>query len=413
MTKIKSFLSLSIIGMATPLVASINWDEWRGPTRDGMVHKGAQVWPEKLSKENFKKAWSVELAEGYASPIVFGERVFTVETKDKKEEIVRAFDRKSGKQLWESSWKGSMKVPFYAARNGSWVRSTPACDGKYLYVGGMKDVLVALDVTTGKVKWRADFPQDEGTQKPQFGFVCSPLLGKDHLYVQVGSALRKIRKSDGKTVWKTLEDGRAMFGEAFSSPTRTTIGGKDQILVQTRTLLAGVSPKNGKILWSTPVKAFRGMNILTPTPIGDRVFTASYGGGTFWYEVKANKKGQAVTELWNDKVEGNMSSPVVIDGKVYLHGRDKRFHCIDPEAKKILWSTDKKYGDYWSMAVNGSRILALDNRGILLLIEADPGGFKLVSELEVTGSPTWAHVTICGDEVFVRDLKGLTSYRWK
>jgi len=134
MSIIRSVLSLSIIGMVAPLAASINWDEWRGPTRDGMVHKGAQVWPEKLSKENFKKAWSVELAEGYASPIVFGERVFTVETKDKKEEIVRAFDRKSGKQLWESSWEGSMKVPFYAARNGSWVRSTPACDGKYLYV---------------------------------------------------------------------------------------------------------------------------------------------------------------------------------------------------------------------------------------------------------------------------------------
>ena len=229
MSIIRSVLSLSIIGMVAPLAASINWDEWRGPTRDGMVHKGAQVWPEKLSKENFKKAWTVELAEGYASPIVFGERVFTVETKDKKEEIVRAFDRKSGKQLWESSWEGSMKVPFYAARNGSWVRSTPACDGKFLYVGGMKDVLVALDVTTGKVKWRADFPQDEGTQKPQFGFVCSPLLGKDHLYVQVGSALRKIRKSDGKTVWKTLEDGRAMFGEAFSSPTRTTIGRENRL----------------------------------------------------------------------------------------------------------------------------------------------------------------------------------------
>ncbi|MGB0143984.1 MAG: pyrrolo-quinoline quinone, partial [Akkermansiaceae bacterium] len=68
-----------------------------------------------------------------------GDRVFTVETKSKQDEIVRAFSRKDGKQLWEASWPGSMRVPFYAAKNGSWVRSTPATDGKSLFVGGMRD----------------------------------------------------------------------------------------------------------------------------------------------------------------------------------------------------------------------------------------------------------------------------------
>ncbi|MEP4077991.1 PQQ-binding-like beta-propeller repeat protein [Haloferula sp.] len=406
-------LLFSILGVLPGLSEIPDWGEWRGPTRDGQIHKGAKAWPETLGDENFKKQWSVDLAEGYSSPIAVENRVFTVETSDKKNEVVRAFDRGTGEQLWESSWKGSMMVPFYAAKNGSWVRSTPACDGKLLYVGGMRDVLVALDVQSGDVKWRVDFPEEAGTQRPQFGFVCSPLLGEDYLYVQAGSALRKIRKSDGKTMWKTLEDDRAMFGEAFSSPIWATIGGRKQIVVQTRMLLAGVSPENGEVLWSTPVKAFRGMNILTPTPVGDHVFTASYGGGTFWYEIDSDDESQSVTELWNDKLEGNMSSPLVIDGKVYLHGRDKRFHCIDPGEKKVLWSTKNIYGDYWSMVANGNRILALDDRGTLMLIEADAGEFKLVNELEVSARPTWAHASVCGNEVLVRDLKGLTSYRWE
>ncbi|MEM9237190.1 MAG: PQQ-binding-like beta-propeller repeat protein, partial [Verrucomicrobiota bacterium] len=378
-----------------------DWPEWRGPTRDGQIHQGAAAWPETLKTSNLKKQWSVELAEGYSSPIAHGERVFTVETRDKKSEIVRAFDRATGEQLWETSWEGSIKVPFYAARNGSWVRSTPACDGKLLYVGGMRDVLVAIDVTNGEVRWRTDFPKEEGTQRPQFGFVCSPMLGKDHLYVQTGAALRKVRKSDGKTVWKTLEDERAMFGEAFSSPVRASIGGRDQIVVQTRMALAGVDPEKGEVLWSVPVKAFRGMNILTPTPVGDHLFTASYGGGTFWYKVDTDGNKQSVKELWNDKLEGNMSSPVVVDGKVYLHGRDKRFHCLDPTAKKILWSTKETYGDYWSMVANEKRILALDDRGILMLIEADPESFQLKQQIEVSAKPTWAHLSVCGSELLI------------
>ena len=71
------------------------------------------------------------------------------------------------------------------------------------------------------------------------------------------------------------------------------------------------------------------MNILPPTPVGDKVFTATYGGGSFLFDIGKKKKFLAATQLWNDsKREGYMSSPVVIDEKIYLHGRDKRFHCI-------------------------------------------------------------------------------------
>lgn len=80
-----------------------------------------------------------------------------------------------------------------------------------------------------------------------------------------------------------------MFGSAFSSPSRAVVDGEDQILVQARMELAGVDPQNGSVLWSTPVKAFRGMNILTPTVLKDQIFTASYGGGAFLFDIV--KKG--------------------------------------------------------------------------------------------------------------------------
>ena len=76
------------------------------------------------------------------------------------DEIVRALDRKTGRELWRTEWPGSLSVPFFAKTNGDWIRSTPACDGESLYVAGIRDVLVCLDVATGAVRWRIDFPKE-------------------------------------------------------------------------------------------------------------------------------------------------------------------------------------------------------------------------------------------------------------
>jgi len=403
-----------LFALLTATATAVDWTQWRGPNRDGSVHQEAAPWPESLTPKNLKLVWSADLAEGYSSPIVVDGKVITVETQEKEEEIVRAFDRETGKPIWETSWKGSMRVPFYAAKNGSWVRSTPATDGKTLFVGGMRDVLVALDLSDGNEKWRRDYPTEEKTPLPSFGFVSSPLLEDDHLYVQVGTALRKIKKSNGETVWQALADERAMFGSAFSSPVRAKVQGVDQILVQTRSLLGGILTSNGKVAWTTEVKAFRGMNILPPTPLGNKIFTATYGGGAFLFDVAKEEETLAARQLWNDsKREGYMSSPVVIDGNIYLHGRDKRFHCLDPKTGKTLWSSDDKFGEYCSLVTQGNRILALDQRGVLMLIEANPKSFKLLSEVDLKTPPTWAHLAVCGDELFVRHLKGIHVYRWK
>ena len=142
--KLSVSLIFTLVAFTTSLLSKPQtWEQWRGPSRDGRIQDEADKWPATLS--GIKTTWSKELNEGYSSPIVTEDLVFTVETKDKSDEIVRAFDRASGKQLWETSWKGSMKVPFFARKNGSWVRSTPVYANGTLYVGGIRELLVAID----------------------------------------------------------------------------------------------------------------------------------------------------------------------------------------------------------------------------------------------------------------------------
>ncbi len=106
-----------------------------------------------------------------------------------------------------------------------------------------------------------------------------------------------------------------------------------------------------------------------------------------------------------------MSTPVVINGHAYLHLRNQRFTCIDLATGESKWTT-KPYGKYWSMVANGDRILALDQRGEILLIHATPEKFELVDSRKLTDDETWAHLAVAGDEVFVRELNAMTVYRW-
>jgi outer membrane protein assembly factor BamB len=405
-------LFLGMLQAKPSTVASndLSWPQWRGPTRDGYVEKGSP-WPKGISKEKLRLSWRKELGKGYPGPVLSEKLVFTVESKGKNE-IVRAFDKASGEQKWEASWTGSMSVPFFAWKNGSWVRSTPAYDGKNLYVAGMRDFLVCLDADTGKKKWSVDFMKRYKAPLPAFGFVCSPLIDGDHLYVQAGSGLVQLDKETGKSIWRTLSDKGGMYGSAFSSPTIASPQGKRQLLVQTRTDLAGVDLKDGKVLWRQPIKAFRGMNILTPTIFGNGIFTSSYGGKTLLFDLSETPSGFSVSEKWQNRQEGYMSGPIIIDGFCYIHLRKQRMTCIDMKNGDTKWISQKSFGKYMSMVSNGKEILALDEDGTLYLIEPNSQKLSIRENREISEEPSWAHLAISGRQIFVRELEAIACYEW-
>ena len=386
------------------------WPQWRGPARDGQWDGPA--WPGRLSTDSLKLLWRVPLDPSYSGPIVSADLVFTTETKNKETEVVYALDRKTGKERWRAEWKGSISVPFFAASNGSWIRATPAFDGKRLYVAGMRDVLVCLDALSGKQVWRVDFPRDFETPPPDFGFICSPLVDGNFVYVQAGASVAKLNKLTGHIVWRALNDKGGMYGSAFSSPVIATLCGKRQLVVQSREKLAGIDLEEGEVLWTQAVPAFRGMNILTPTIVGDDIFTSSYQNKSWLYKVSRENGRFAVAEVWSNKAQGYMSTPVVVDGYAYLHLQNQRFTCIDLKTGERTW-TSNVYGKYCSLVARGDRILALDQRGSLLLFKAEPKKFELIDQVKVSDEETWAHLAVAGNELFVRELHALAAYRWE
>lgn len=392
---------------AAPAGEPETWDQWRGPNRDGSIQ--TESWPATLSGGAVQRQFRVELGESYSGPIVVDGLVFTTESKGDSESAI-ALDRNTGKEVWKTSWKGKMTVPFFAASNGSWIRSTPAWHNNQLFVASMEDVLYCLNATDGNIVWQKDIRKEFGTQNQSFGFVCSPLVLDNQVFIQTSAGLLKIDCDSGKTLLRTLNESGGMMGGAFSSPVVTELAGVRQLVVQTRQSLTGVSPEDGTVLWKQDIPAFRGMNILTPTIIGDKVFTSSYGGGSFLFQVTKSGDKFEVKELWKAKPEGYMSSAVNVGDHLYLHLRNRRFTSLNVADGKVEWTT-KPFGKYWSMVVNGSSALALDERGDLILLNLNSNEYSEFDRLKVSDQEAWAHLAVNDGQIFVRDLKGLSVWK--
>jgi len=407
---LRGLLLVSTLSTLVTVHASDTWPQWRGPHRDGRTD--STPWPVSLDEKHLRLRWRVELGPSYSGPVITPDRVFTTETRDAKSEVVRALDLNTGKELWKTEWEGSMKVPFFARSNGDWIRSTPAWDGQSLYVSGMRDVLVCLDAATGAIRWKHDFPGQDGTPLPAFGNVSSPLVEGDALFTQIGGAVVRLDKKTGTVTWKALASTDSMNGSPFSSPVLASLAGRRQLIVQTRTHLAALDPESGAQLWSTPVEAFRGMNILTPSIVSsNRVFTSTYGGKTVAFDITRDGERFSVKPAWSFKAQGYMTSPILHDGYAYLHLRNQRALCVSTTDGTEKWTTGESFGKYWSLVANRDRFLALDERGLLLLLAANPAKPEILSQRKV-GDDTWAHLAVTDQHVYIRELKALAAYDW-
>ena len=300
-----------------------------------------------------------------------------------------------------------MKVPFFAASNGSWIKSTPTvADGK-IFVAGMRDVLTCLNVENGEQIWQVDFVEQFETTMSSFGFVCSPLVYQDKVVVQASGGIFQLNIDTGEVIWQALKDSGGMYGGAFSSPIIEVIDNDLQLIVQTRTELASVNWQNGEKLWGVTIPAFRGMNIQTPSRYENSFFTSSYGGGSFLYELDSGVL--AKESKWSNTIQGYMSSPLILKDHVYMHLRNQRVTCMDLQTGEIAW-TSKPFGKYWSMVTDGDRILGLDQRGVLYLVNASPDKFEIIDKQKISKSETWAHLAVSRDKIYVRSLDKLICF---
>jgi outer membrane protein assembly factor BamB len=242
------------------------WPRWRGPSGQGLAVGSGYV--DKWSDtENVK--WKTKLeTTGNGSPIVWANRIFlTVGSADGAKRGIAAFDRATGRKLWET-YAPDTNVEMTNLKNG-YASSTPTTDGRqvYAYLGGHG--VMAVDFA-GKLAWHAPV----GAINPPHGPAASPLLYKDRIIINqdhIGGGF--IAAFDAKTGerrwWKSRKE---VVG--WGTPIAVRAGARDEIIISSMRGVYAYNPHDGEVLWTVG----HGSTEVIPTPVvGHGLVFASFG----------------------------------------------------------------------------------------------------------------------------------------
>jgi len=371
----KRFLALSALFTGVLLVASYSvraedWPGWRGPRGDGTsLEKNIPI---RCDAEHL--VWKTALpGMGHSSPIVWGDRVFTLTAvPDKEDRVLLCLDRKTGSILWRQTvLHGALEQ-----KNGenSFASGTPATDGEKIYFSLQdgNDVVVAAHDFSGKQIWQVR----PGTFSSPHGFAVSPVLFRDKVIINADSKgdafIAALSRADGKTLWKVAQENHTL---SYSTPLIREAAGRTQMFHCGGKSVAGHDPNDGSRLWfvdgpseefvaspvyneqtgllfissSYPKRALLAIKpdghgnvseshvawrdtqgvpyIPSLITLGDYLLSISNNGVAFCYEAATGKI------LWQEKLGGHHASPVLVDGLVYFLNDDGVMNVVKPGAE--------------------------------------------------------------------------------
>jgi outer membrane protein assembly factor BamB len=402
---------LLVLLLFSPSVIAQDWNQWRGPSRDGVVPaaNAPATWPASL-----KRTWRVEIGEGYSSPVVSGGTVFVHSRRD-PEEIVMAIKLADGKVIWQQKYQADFKKNQYAVKMAKGPNATPLVMGNRLFTLGVTGILNAWDTATGKQLWTKDFSSTVDTSKMFCGTAASPIAVDGRLVVQTGSdihggQIQALEPSTGKGVWEWKG-----LGPGYASPVVINIPvkgqpGIKQIVTLTNGSLVGLDPGTGRELWSAPFPDEWHENIVTPLWTGSRLIVSGPRQGTHAFAI-VNLMGKwSANELWkNPDVAMYMSSPVYGDGLIYGLSEKKKgqFVALDETTGAVRWITEGREGDHASILLTPRNVIYLTNGADLIVAQRDGHTFSVDKRYDVADSETWSVPVFLGSDLLVRDSTGL------
>ena len=364
------------------------------------------MWPAEL-----KKGWSVEVGEGYSSPITGGGRVFVHARRD-PEEIVSALDLATGAVAWQQKYAAPMEKNPYTKQMAKGPSSTPLLVDGRLYTLGTTAIVSAWTASTGALVWRKDFSSRIDTSKLFCGTAMSPLRTSSGIVVHVGDdrggSIVALDPATGKEKWTT-----AVRGPGYASPIEMTIGGVAQIVTMTTRSVMGVETASGAVLWEFPFDDEWNENIVTPVATPSGVMVSGVRQGTRRLTVAKSGNAWTASEAWHTPdVAMSMSSPVLTRGTLFGHSskRKGQFVAMDPETGKTLWATEGRNATSASVVATGDHLVFLTTESQMIVTPVDPAAFREIRRYTVAPSTIYAQPIVLRDRVIVRDAAHVTQW---
>jgi len=380
-----------------------NWPNWRGPNGDGTSSE-TNVPTKWDSVTNV--IWKVPVPGiGHASPIVWGDKLFTVTAQtETQEKLLLCYDTKNGDLIWKVT---VLKAPLENKHNdNSFASGTPATDGKTIYVSFLdgESVVVAAYDFDGKQIWM----QRPGTFSSPHGYSCSPVIYKDKLIINADSKgdafIAALNLTDGHTIWKNTLDKPA---HSFSTPIFREMAGRMQMIYCGNKEISSYNPEDGTRYWfingpsedfcSTPVYNEKTGLLLISSAWPQRHLLA----------IKPDGKGDVSnTHIAWRSTNGAyyVPSPVTVGDYLISTMTNGVVHCIEAATGNILWkeTLGKQYAS--AVLINGLVYMPNDE-GIITIIKPGPT-YEAIAKNSI-GESMFASPAISNGKIYLRGANHL------
>ena len=382
------------------------WPAWRGPRGDGTsVETNVPVrWS---GTENV--AWRVAVpGKGHSSPVVWGDRVFVTTCLEKeKKRVVMAFERRTGKRLWE-------RVVLTARlerkhRLNSHASSTPATNGEHVWVTFLAypRVHVACYDVEGEEVWR----RSPGEFHSVHGF-CSPLIPyKDTIILNADQDAKGPKrayivafdKATGEERWRIDRPNRV---RSYGPPFIVQAAGRTQMVLSGAKCVASYDPGSGKQHWIVdgPTEQFVASLVYT-----DGMFMMTGGFPTLHIlGIRPDGNGNVTDSHvpWHlRKAASYVPSPIAAGKHFFLVSDTGTASCLEARTGKVMWR--QRLGRHHSASPVSAKGLLyfLADDGEMFVLTAGPR-FEVVARNAV-GEPCRASPAISRGQMFVRTTKSL------
>jgi outer membrane protein assembly factor BamB len=399
-------------------VAGADWPQWRGPDRSGVSKESGLLkqWPE----GGPKLLWQVnDLGDGYATPIVVGDRIYMLSNTGMENEFVQAISAGDGKVIWTARI-GNVGNP---NQNPSYpkARSTPTIDGAFLYALGSDGDLACLEVKTGKVRWSKNVRQEFGGQPGEWAYAESPLVDGDVVVVTPGgpqATMLAVNKKNGAVIWKSAIPGGEPAG--YASAIVVQAAGRRQYVQLLSKGMVGVDAKTGQFLWRYAEVAKGPAQYFTPVARGEYVYCGALGVGGGMVRLKADGNGVSAEPVYFTRGLPNGIGGAVIVGD-HLYGTEvtQKLLAVDFVTGKVMWEAPN-FG-WGSIAAADGHLYVHLVTGDYILVEATPQGFRQKGRFTPPNPPkhkqvgqfpemAFTYPVIADGRLYVRDLGTLWAY---
>jgi outer membrane protein assembly factor BamB len=291
--------------------------------------------------------------------------------------MVIAYDRNTGKKLWEQVAKVATPHEGYHSQLGSFASGSPVVDAKYVIVSfGSRGIYCYTH--DGKLVWQKDLGV-KMTIRMSFGEGASPALDGDTVVLSYDyegdSFIVALNKNTGRELWRTARPQGNAMGTAWSSPVITTVNGKKQVIVAATKFVAGYDLETGKMIWQV---TGLGANVIPMPIISDAILWVMSGyQNPNGMAIKLGGQGDLTGTnaiIWqNSKGNSYVPSPVLYEGKLYILADAGMLSCFDFKTGKAFYTQTrlpKTYDFKASLVAANGKLYASSQDGDVVVIRA-------------------------------------------